>query len=363
MLTLRDLNRATLARQHLLRRHEGAAADVVHRLAGLQAQEPRPPYLGVWTRLAGFTREEMHRALHEGALVRGTLYRATLHLVTAADFAAFRPVLAPVLAAAARRFPDVDTGAVTAAARRMLAERPHTFNELRPRLLAEFPGASDRALGYVVRMLMPLVMVPTEDRWSFPREAAFALPAAEPAAEPVAERDPASGIERLVERYLAAFGPATAADVQVWSGLGGLKPVLRGMRDRLEVLTDEAGRELYDLPDAPRPGGDVPAPARFLPDFDTLVLGHADRARVLADEHRPIVATKNLRIRATYLIDGFAAGTWQIKRTARKATLVLTPFPGRTGTPLKEDGLEAEGLALLAFTEPEATTHSLEVTP
>jgi hypothetical protein len=220
-----------------------------------------------------------------------------------------------------------------------------TFNELRPRLQEEFPGAYDRALGYAVRMLTPLIMVPTEDRWSFPRESAFALPGIvlEPA-----------GVEALIERYLAAFGPATPADVQTWSGLGGLKRVMSGME--LERLTDFTGRELYDLPGAPRPGGDTPAPVRFLPDFDTLVLGHADRTRVLADEFKGRVATKNLRVKAVYLVDGFAAGTWQIKRTAKKATLLISPF-----TSASLDVLEEEGLRLLTFAEPDAVP-SLEVT-
>ncbi|NUP83497.1 MAG: winged helix DNA-binding domain-containing protein [Nonomuraea sp.] len=348
MLTLRDLNRATLARQHLLIRHEGEPADVVRRLAGLQAQEPRPPYLGVWSRLEGFDRDDLHAALHAGTLVRATMMRATLHLVTAEDFAAFRPLLRPVLSAAARRFEGLDFDAVVEAADRLLAGGPLTFNELRPRLLEEFPDAYDRALGYAVRMLTPLVMVPTQDRWSFPRESAFALPGV--------GLDPEPRMELLVERYLAAFGPATPADMQAWSGLRGLAPVMKAMD--LERFEDEAGRELFDLPGAPRPGGDVPAPVRFLPDFDTLVLGHADRTRVLADEFKGQVATKNLRVRATYLVDGFAAGTWQIKRSGRKARLLVSPF---TGTPL--DLLEEEGLALLAFAEPDATSLSLEHAP
>ncbi|MEU5869552.1 winged helix DNA-binding domain-containing protein [Nonomuraea sp. NPDC047529] len=349
MLTLRDLNRATLARQHLLARHKGQPADIVRRLAGLQAQEPRPPYLGVWTRLEGFVRDALHDALHDGSLVRATMMRATLHLVTAEDFATFRPLLRPMLAAAARRFEGVDFEAVAAVADRLLADGPLTFNELRPLLLKEFPGADERVLGYAVRMMTPLVMVPTQDRWSFPRESAFGLPGV--------ELDPDPGVEGMVERYLAAFGPATPADVQTWSGLGGLRTVMKGME--LERLADETGRELFDLPGAPRPGGDVPAPVRFLPDFDNLVLGHADRRRVLADEFRPLVATKNLRIKATYLVDGFAAGTWQIKRSGKKAKLVISPFADPT--PL--DVLEEEGLALLAFAEPDATGHTLEHAP
>ncbi|MGP4104085.1 winged helix DNA-binding domain-containing protein [Nonomuraea sp. KM90] len=345
MLTLRDLNRATLARQHLLSRHEGDVADVVHRLGGLQAQEPRPPYLGIWSRLAGFERDDLHAALHARTLVRATMWRATLHLVTAADFAAFRPVVRPVLAAAARRFPEVDFDAVVAAADRLLAAGPMTFNELRPRLLAEFPDAYDRALGYAVRMLTPLVMEPTEDRWSFPREPSFGLPGIEPTP---------AGPEALIERYLAAFGPATPADVQTWSGLGGLRKVMEGMD--LERVADFAGRQLFDLPGAPRPGGDVPAPVRFLPDFDTLILGHADRTRVLAEEYKGRVATKNLRVRAVYLVDGFAAGTWQIKRSGKKARLLVSPFAGADLGVLEE-----EGTRLLAFAEPDAVTLSLEV--
>ncbi|MEV1173259.1 winged helix DNA-binding domain-containing protein [Nonomuraea sp. NPDC049784] len=344
MLTLRDLNRATLARQYLLDRHKGGVADIVHRLVGLQAQEPRPPYLGVWSRLEGFARDDLHGALHARTLVRATMWRATLHLVTAADFAAFRPVLEPVLAAAARRFDGLDFDAVVAAADRLLAAGPMTFNELRPRLLEEFPGEYDRALGYAVRMLTPLIMVPTEDRWSFPRESAFGLPGIPPSP---------AGVETLIERYLAAFGPATPADVQTWSGLGGLKRIMSGMD--LERLEDFTGRELYDLPDAPRPDGAVPAPVRFLPDFDTLILGHADRTRVLAEEYKGLVATKNLRVKAVYLVDGFAAGTWQIKRTAKRAKLLISPF---TSTSL--DLLEEEGLRLLAFAEPDAAP-SLEV--
>lgn len=156
----------------------------------------------------------------------------------------------------------------------------------------------------------------------------------------------------LIERYLAAFGPATPADVQTWSGLGGLRQVMAGMD--LERVT-YAGRELFDLPGAPRPGGDVPAPVRFLPDFDTLILGHADRTRVLAEEHKGFVATKNLRVRAVYLVDGFAAGTWQIKRSGKKARLLVTPFGRADLGPLEE-----EGLRLLAFAEPDAGSLALE---
>ncbi|NUR83758.1 MAG: winged helix DNA-binding domain-containing protein [Nonomuraea sp.] len=345
MLTLRDLNRATLARQLLLERSDLAPLDAVGHLVALQAQEPRPPYLALHARLAAFERESLHGALHSGQVVRGTLFRGTLHLARAGDFAAFRPLLSAMLAAAARRFDDLDFEAVVAAAIELLGERAHTFNELRPALQERFPDAYDRALGYAVRMLTPLVMVPTDDRWGFPRESAFALPAQAPGQGDLAA---------FVTRYLAAFGPATAAVVQTFGGIGGMKAVLAKME--LEVLTDADGRQLYDLPGAPRPGGDVPAPVRFLPDFDNLVLGHADRRRVMDDAVKGEVSTKNLRIRAVYLLDGFVAGTWQIKRTTKKATMVLTPFQ-----PVKVAQVEEEALRALAFAEPDAATLALEV--
>jgi hypothetical protein len=162
-----------------------------------------------------------------------------------------------------------------------------------------------------------------------------------------------------VLRYLAAFGPASAADVQTWSGLQGIKRVLEALSPRLASFVDEGGRELYDLPDAPRPGESVPAPPRFLPDFDSLLLAHADRARVIADEHRPAVVTKNLRVRATFLIDGFVAGTWEIKRARRAATLTITPFAALTKR--KRDALTAEGASLLRFTDPGAGAHEVIV--
>ncbi|MGH8938857.1 MAG: winged helix DNA-binding domain-containing protein, partial [Actinomycetes bacterium] len=173
--------------------------------------------------------------------------------------------------------------------------------------------------------------------------------------KPLADPDP----EALVLRYLAAFGPAAAADFQTWGALKGAKGVLEGLRDRLEVFEDERGRELFDLPDAPRPDANAPAPPRFLPEFDNLVLSHSDRTRVLADEHRPAVVTKNLRVRATFLWDGFVAGTWKVERKRTKATLLLTPFeklPKRAVAELAE-----EGEALLAFVEEDAPTYDVKV--
>ena len=298
-LTTRQLNRATLARQLLLAREPIGPVEAIGRLCGLQAQEPAPPFVGLWTRLEGFEREHLLAALHDREIVRATLMRATLHLLGADDYASFRPALQPVMERAVRvlgeRAAGLEPERVLPAARALLLERPLGFNELRRLLQEQFPDVNDRALGYLVRTHLPLVMVPADARWGFPSVADFTL-----ADTWLGGPLPAGGtVEQLVLRYLAAFGPASAADAQTWSGLQGLAPVFEALRPQLLVFRGESGRrELFDLPGAPRPGADVPAPARFLPEFDNLVLAHADRTRLLADEYRGALVTKNLRVRA-----------------------------------------------------------------
>lgn len=358
-LTLRQLNRATLARQLLLERAQLSAAEAVEQLAGLQAQEPKPPFIGLWTRLAGFRREELHTALQSRAIVRGTAMRATLHLLSAGDFIDCRMPLQPVLTQAMRvlgaRAEGLELEPVLAAARELLTEQPRDFNELRGLLQEAFPAVNDRALGYTVRTQLPLVMVPTADRWAFPSVAKFTLAEDWLAAPLSDDQSP----HTLALRYLAAFGPATPGDMQAWSGLTGMKAVFDELRPQLRTFRSERGRELFDLPGAPRPEADVPAPARYLPEFDNLVLAHSDRTRVLADEHRGLVVTKNLRVRATFHWDGFAAGIWDVKRTRKAATLHLTPFatlPKQAVAALSE-----EGTALLRFIEEDAETFDVQV--
>ncbi|MFF5261584.1 winged helix DNA-binding domain-containing protein [Actinomadura viridis] len=360
-LTLRALNRATLARQMLLARADASVPETVERLCGLQAQEPRPPFLGLWTRIAGFRREDLHTALHERVLVRATMMRGTLHLMTAGDYLAFRTPMQPVLDAGLKvlgpRAAGLDRERVLPVARGLLEESPRTFSEMRSLLQAEFPDVNERALGFAVRMSMPLVMVPTEDRWGFPRTAAFTLADTWLGGSP----SEVSALEQLAVRYLAAFGPASAADAQSWSGLRSLAEVLDRLRPRLRVFADDRGRELFDLPDAPRPAEDAPAPVRFLPEFDNLVLAHSDRRRVISDEHRPGLTTKNLRVRATFLVDGFAAGTWETERGRKTASLRLRPFAPLPRGVIEE--LTAEAEALLAFTEPDAADRQVTAEP
>jgi len=190
-------------------------------------------------------------------------------------------------------------------------------------------------------MPLPLLMVPSEDRWSFPSDGCFAL-AEEWISAPLGAPD----LSALVRRHLAAFGPASAADVQNWSGLGGLQETIDALGD--ELVSFRFGRRtLYDLPDAPRPGADVPAPPRLLAEFDSVLLAHKDRTRIVAEDRRKALATKNLRVQATFLVDGFVAGSWAIARTGRAATLTLSAFE-RIPKPV-QDELAAEAEALSAF--------------
>ncbi|HEY1479082.1 MAG TPA: winged helix DNA-binding domain-containing protein [Gaiellales bacterium] len=356
-LSVRALNRATLARQLLLARAPISVAEGVDRLAGLQAQEAKPPFIGLWSRLEGFERDQLAAAIRAREIVRATWLRGTLHLVGAADYAAFRETVRPVLEQGLRLLGDraagLDVDAVLPLARTLLQAGPRTFGELRGELQQAFPEVNERALGFTVRMLMPLVMEPTDDAWAFRANARF-TPADEWIGRPLAASD-ARG--ELVLRYLAAFGPATAADVQAWSGLKGVAATIAELRPALVELADERGRTLHDLPDAPRPGDDVPAPARLLPEFDNLVLAHADRTRIVPDAYRGEIVTKNLRVRATFLWDGFVAGTWTSSVTRKAATLELAPFTPLPARAIKALSVEAE--ALLRFLEPDAVSFAV----
>jgi len=366
-LTAVELNRATLARQMLLQRDRGIpVVEAVQRLAGMQAQEPKHPFVGLWTRLEDFEEASLRVALRERSVVRATLMRSTLHLLGAASYATVRMALQPPPSVALRvlgaRGEGLDPELVLPAARALLAGSPLTFDEIRGRLQEQFPDVNDRALGYAVRTLLPLVMVPDDDaRWGFSRRVRFAL-ADEWLSEPLAQGVDAT--RALARRYLGAFGPASAKDLQAWSGVGGMKAVLEGMRDELEVFIDGDGRrELFDLPDAPRPGADVAPPPRLLAEFDNVVLAWDDCSRLIADAHRPLVTTKNLRVKATFLVDGIVAGTWTVTVKRRVATLTLAPFSGVKVPGRAAKALEAEAQRLVRLIEPAAHDHAVVGAP
>jgi hypothetical protein len=201
-------------------------------------------------------------------------------------------------------------------------------------------------------------MMPTADRWAFPGDSRFGL-AEEWLRRPLAPPTAAAG---LIRRYLAAFGPARAADIQQWSGLVRLEPVLRTLRPELAVFRDDRGREIFDLPEAPRPAPDTPAPPRFLPPFDNLLLSHGDRRRILSEQHRRVVfSARNGRIPGTFLVDGFVAGTWRAERSRNAATLMLNPFGTLDGT--AATSLAEEGEALIRFLEEDASHFALRWQP
>lgn len=352
VLSARALGRATLARQGLLERTAKGPAQACEAFGGFQAQETRPPALGLWNRIRDFDVEQLRGAARPGSVVRAVLMRGTIHLVSAQDFGWLRPTLHPVLTAG-MRYPGIeklDLPAVLARARELLAEEPRTFGELRAALAETFADDPPRALGSAVRLNLPLTMVPTADPWGWPADSRFAL------AEAGEDADP----EALVRRHLGAFGPATAADVQAWSGVKGLREVIAGMAGELSELRDERGRALWDLPGAPRPGEDAAAPPRFLPSWDSLVLAHKDRSRVVPAAHRDRLVSKNLRVLPTFLWDGVVAGLWGIETTRGAAALEVRPF---SRLPRGAKGaLEAEAEALLAFAAPDARSRAVAFT-
>ena len=355
VLGMRALNRATLERQMLLRRGTLSAEEAIEHLVGMQAQAPNPPYIGLWTRLEGFHPDQLARLILERRAVRVALMRNTVYLVSARDCLKLRPLVQPVIdrglyANRANRagVEGVDVGALSAVGRQLLEERPRTAKELGVLLRERWPEGDPASLARAVRHLLPLVQVPPRGVWG--RSGQTTHTTSEAWLGRPLEADPS--LKELVVRYLGAFGPATVKDVQTWSGLTRLGEVLERLRPRLDTFRDEHGRELFDLPEAPRPDPDTPAPPRFLPEFDNLILSHADRARVIADDYRRALASRNGMVPATFIVDGFVRGTWKTRRTRGKAALVIEPFDALSGN--DRGALAEEGEGLLRFvTEPE----------
>jgi hypothetical protein len=352
VLGRRALNRAALERQMLLRRASVPVVEGIERVIALQAQLPNPPYVGLWARLVDFRRDELTRLIERRRVVRSTMLRGTQHLVTARDYLQLRPVLQPVLERSWRntfgkRVADIAREELLAAGRAILAERPHTITELKARLAARWPAHDADALAYAIQFLLPLVHVPPRGTWG--RGGAVPATLAESWLRRPLSSDDAP--EELIVRYLGAFGPATVADMQEWSGLTWLRAPVERLRAQLRVLHDDAGRELFDLPGAPLPDPDTPAPPRFLPEYDNLLLAYADRSRVMSDAHRKALWTRN-GLLSSALVDGTVAATWRIARARDGATLEIEPL-GRIAR-ADRAALADEGMRLLAFTDPGA---------
>ena len=346
-LTRRELNRALLARQLLLERQDLPAADAIARVAGLQAQAPVPPFVGLWTRLGGFEESELRALIDERRIVRATMMRHTIHFVTADDYVWMRPTIQPALDASfggqtRTRLAGVSLARFLDSARQEFAKRALTFAEVKQLIRTRAPDSDVDALAYAVRTHIELIGVPNGSRWRFGGRAPFAS-AEEWLGRPLEAPDP----RELVRRYLAAFGPATPGDATAWSGVGGMRAVFESMRHELRVFRDEAGRELFDVPDGLLPAADSEAPVRFLPEYDNTLLGHRDRTRVIADEHRRLVYIGPGLMTGTVLVDGFAAATWRV----RDGELVLEPF--RILTRAEKKAIEPEGEALFAWLHPD----------
>jgi len=332
--------------------------EAVEHLVGMQAQAPHAPYVGLWTRLADFQAGQLSELITARRAVRAPLMRATLHLVSARDCLGLRPAIQPVLVRSFAGSPfdvsGLETEHLLHAGRTLLSERACTRPELGAALGERWPDADPVSLAQAITYLVPTVQVPPRGVWG--RSGAARWTTVETwLGEPLG-----SGYtpEDLVLRYLAAFGPATVRDVQTWSGMTRLAAVAERLRSRLRVFRDEQGAELLDLPDAPRPDPETPAPPRFLPEYDNLLLSHADRTRFIAGGERvPLPPGPGARS-GTLLVDGVLSATWRITIQRNSAVLELAPFAAVRDP----DPIVAEGERLLAFVAGDAVDRDIRFT-
>ena len=341
VLSRRELNRATLARQYLLDRVALPALKAVEHLGGMQSQAPLAPYVGLWTRLRDFDAHELSTLTETRQVVRLHMMRNTMHLVSARDCLAWRTLFTALLAAEFdAHFPrgadGVDRDGLLRQAERLLGEAPLTRAELGGLLAHDWPDADPTTLAYAATHHLALCQVPPRGLWGTSGPAAWA-----PVESWLGERLRSGQVEELVLRYLGAFGPATVADVQLWSGLTKLREVAE--RLPLRSFLSESGQTLYDLPEAPRPAADTPAPPRLLPAYDNVLLSHADRARVIQEDRRVPLPPGSGETVGTFLVDGMWQGTWRV----RDGSLRIAPFTRlRRADP---DALMSEATRLCAF--------------
>jgi hypothetical protein len=332
-----------LERQMLLRRTKISPLAAIEQLVGMQAQSPLAPYVGLWSRVGGFEPDQLIRLMSTRRVVRLAIMRSTIHLMSARDCLALRPLFDEVLDRSLHSnwrqgIEGLDAKLLARAARKLVEQEPRTFAELGSLLAKKWPHNDAAALAMAARAWLPLVQVPPRGIWGAGGLAKHTT-ADHWIGRPLAKR---SARTAMIKRYLGAYGPASVKDIQVWSGLTGLQDAVEQLRPTLRTFVDEQDRELFDLPDAPLPDAGVLAPARFLPEYDNLLLSHADRARVIADDDRARIFTKG-----ALLVDGFVAGTWKIERTRDSAVLLVEQFRRLR----KEEKVEVaeEGARLLSF--------------
>ncbi|MET0424943.1 MAG: winged helix DNA-binding domain-containing protein [Actinoplanes sp.] len=308
-LDSRALNRAALARQHLLEPSAMSTDDMVSHLGGVQAQEPAEPFIGLWSRMTAFDPASLSRLLEERALVRVHLMRRTIHLVTADDAWNWQPRHRSLLrqkyvAVYRRELADVDLDLLATQGRALMSDgESRSLGEVGRALAPNWPGVTARMLGEaVVAALLPMVQIPPRGTWRSTAGARYV-----PLSSWLDRPPPPESVDAdLIRRYLSAYGPAAGADLRAWCGLSGLPASVAAIRDELVSFRDDRGRVLLDLPDAPRPDPDTPAPVRFLPAFDNAILGYHDRSRIIDDEHRGLSVAGQRAV----LVDGRVAATW-----------------------------------------------------
>jgi hypothetical protein len=360
VLSARELNRALLERQLLLRRESRPAAEVIERLVGLQAQEPRDPYVALWSRIDGFRPEELEDLIAGREAVRMTLMRGTIHLFTARDALALRPPLAGVPerlfrsgSPFGRRLGDADVEEIGAAGRVLLEQEPRMRAELRQLLGERWPDRDAEAMAHAVAYLLPLVQIPPRGLWS--RSGRATLTTLEAWLGRPLDGD--SAPDRVVLRYLAAFGPASTKDVAAWSGLTRVREIMDRLRSGLRTFRDENGVELFDLPEAPLPDPGTPAPVRFLPEYDNVFLAHADRLRIGDPEDRPRLGFGDSRFFSPVLIGGFIRAVWRHE----DGTLLVKP--ARRLSKRDAAAVEAEGRRFLRFLAADAAGREVRILP
>ncbi|MER7172313.1 winged helix DNA-binding domain-containing protein [Streptomyces mesophilus] len=344
VLTTRALNRATLERQLLLRRHTMKPAAAVAHLLGLQAQNVKPPYYALAARLEGFDPEVYSRLMQDRELVRIVTMRSTIHAHTADDALALRGLVQPARARELGQFRQglvgVDLEELAVRAKELVESEPRTLKQLREELIKVWPDADPQALGVAARCMLPQVQVTPRGLWRRSGQVALTSLVHWLGRDDVAPAPP----DDTVLRYLAAFGPASVKDFQTWAGLTRMREVFERLRPGLLTFRDENGVELFDLPDAPRPDEDTPAPARLLPEFDNLLLSHADRSRVVPPEYKGRTWLGNFAW-SVFLVDGFLAGVWKLVEDKESSTITFETFGKLTKAQRAE--LDAEAVRLL----------------
>jgi Winged helix DNA-binding domain len=359
----RALNRALLERQLLIRRQKLSVPRAVERLVGLQAQEPPDPYVALWSRLEGFRPLDLASLIADRRVVRTTLMRGTIHLVTARDCLAMWPVMRSFLEGRFRRNPwgrnlaGMEIEDVLKAGRALVEDEPMTNPQLGSLLVKGWPDRDSTSLAAAARYLLPMVQIPPRGIWGASGRAVHTT-AEHWLGRPLETQ---TSPDRMILRYLGAFGPATVADMRTWSGLSGLREVTERLRPRLRPFRDEKDRELFDVPDGSLPDPETPVPPRFLPTYDNILLSHADRSRIISkDDRRRLTASSYGENFGTVLIDGFVRGTWRIDRGRGAATLVIRPLERLAKPAIR--ALTREGARLLAFVAPDAENQDIRFT-